>query len=478
MSFSKQKPPVSIIGLRRERIEDRIIGEADIERHTPIDITIGPSRPTGTITVPSSKSHTIRALLIAACAGGISHIENVLDSSDAQSCISAISALGASVEETARTSTGISLAITPPTGGITAPDRTATPTRIDVGNSGTTLYLLAALAAHRLTPVEFDGDASIRRRDAAPLLQALRVLGAQVEGGPSAPFSVTGPLLPDRTVRPECPTSQYLSALLLTSPLIAGQGTTLLAPTLLWERPYVDMTCWWLDRQGIRYERYGYEQFSVLAGQQYRPVVDTLPGDYSSATFWFAAATITGTPVTVKGLAPDDVQGDRHVLQILTDLGATVRWNRDGDTNTSVTVCGPIIRGGTFDLNAMPDALPALAVVGCYAPEPVHLVNVPQARAKETDRVAVMAHELGILGARVEELPDGLVVNPARLHGGTIESHGDHRVAMAIAIAALGASGPVTIRDAGVAAVTYPSFFGELRRIAPDAILPVTEREH
>lgn len=441
-------------------------------------VTVNPSRFGGSVTVPSSKSHTIRALLVASCAGGVSNIGNALDSADARSCISAIRALGASVEETARTETGITLAVTPPAGGIHRAGSPGEAIRLDVGNSGTTLYLLSAIAALRGDSVTFDGDSSIRSRSAAPLLRALAAMGVAVSGGPAAPFTVAGPVGGGHTVELESPVSQYLSALLLAAPLIAASPipapratppATVLIPTVLHERPYVDMTCWWLERQKIRYSREGYTRFVVESGQEYQPVHATLPGDYSSATFWFVAAAITGGSVTVEGLAPDDVQGDRAVLNILEQMGATVQWLPGPDRSPAVTVAGPLTAGGTFDLNAIPDALPALAAAGCFAPGPVSLINVPQARSKETDRIAVMASELGKLGGDLEELPHGLVIRPAQLHGGTVNSHGDHRVAMAAAVAALAATEAVTIVDAGAAAVTYPSFFAELQRLAPGA---------
>lgn len=460
-------------------------------------MTVHPAAARGSVTVPSSKSHTIRALLIAACADGPSSIGNVLESADAGSCIAAVERLGATVTVERRHRTGMDIVVTPPSGGILAKSDPrgdgpptgdhgsagSAPPTVDVGNSGTTLYLLSALAALRPGGVRFDGDASIRGRSAAPLLAALTAMGAAItpEGQPGcAPYTVMGPLTPGRTVPVESPTSQYLSALLLTAPVLPGagpaersfspgvpspSGSTTLDILLLNEHPYVDMTCWWLDGQGIRYHRDGYRRFVVPAGQRYRPVVRSLPGDYSSATFWFAAAAVTGGSVTVRGLAPDDVQGDRGVLEILARLGCSVVWDETG-----VTVSGRPSRGGTFDLNAMPDALPALSVVGAAAPAPVALENVPQARQKETDRIAVMARELRRLGGRVEERPDGLVVHPAPLSGGEVESHEDHRVAMALAVAALGAAAPVTIHRAAAAAVTYPSFFRDLAAVAPGSI--------
>lgn len=438
------------------------------------------------VPAPSSKSHTIRALLAAAWADGPSLIENVLDSADARSCIAAIKALGARVEERGGGETGLTLSVAPipaSAGGGAAP-----PLTIDVGNSGTTLYLLAALTATESRTICFDGDESIRSRSAGPLLEALRELGARVEGGPSAPFCVTGPIRAGREVALESPTSQYLSALLLAAPLAAtpndapsatsaqsgraptttavGGGKTVIRLLLLNERPYVDMTCRWLDRLGVSYKRSGYEHFSVAAADRRYPALSsTLPGDYSSASFWFCAAAVTGKAITVDGLDPNDVQGDRAVLSILETLGCSVAW--DGN---AVTVSGRVRNGGVFDLNAIPDSLPILAVTAAYAESPVELVNVPQARSKETDRIAVIASELGKLGVRTEERPDGLIIYPARPSGGEVSSHGDHRIAMACAVGALGAESPVVIRDADVAAITYPRFFEELEMLFPGAV--------
>ncbi len=454
---------------------------------SPQTVTVFPAPlARGSVRVPSSKSHTIRALLIAAAADGTSTIENLLDSADAASCIAALKAMGAEISVRSRTETGMTVEVRPPKGGSFPGSRhdgaPADAVAVDVGNSGTTLYLLSALAAMYHRSVCFDGDASIRRRSAAPLLDALEKLGAgitfsgtQQKNPGCAPYCIAGPLQPGRTITIESPTSQYLSALLLAAPLIPstelGPEPTTINVALLNEHPYVDMTCWWLEQQKIRFHRDGYDRFVIPPGQHYRPLSTHLPGDYSSATFWFCAAALTGSPVSVDGLAPDDVQGDKGVLHILEQLGCTVTWSPPDSSGTaSVTVSGKPLRGGTFDLNAMPDALPALAVLACYAPQPVTLAHVPQAREKETDRIAVMATELGKLGGIVTELPDGLKIEPRVLRGGTADSHGDHRIAMALAVAALGAQAPVTIQGADAAAVTYPAFFRHLQNMAPEAL--------
>ena len=270
--------------------------------------TVYPGTLRGTVAVPASKSHTIRALLIAALADGESHINNALDSADARSCITALETFGADVQIGTEAAQGLSVSVQgvgPRVFGSSSADL-----RIDVGNSGTTLFLATALSALRTGKTRFDGDASIRTRSAGPLLHALTDLGATVsfEGTPDhAPFTITGPLVGGKTAI-ECPTSQYLSALLLAAPLIYGDHdagppgtvsessdesagasargtttdnelTTTVEVPLLYERPYVDMTLSWLDNQGIAYQRKEYARFSVPGGQSFQPFHRALEGD-------------------------------------------------------------------------------------------------------------------------------------------------------------------------------------------------------
>jgi 3-phosphoshikimate 1-carboxyvinyltransferase len=325
---------------------------------------------------------------------------------------------------------------------------------VDVGNSGTTLYIAMAAAALAKGFTVFTGDEQIRRRPAANLLGALRDLGAtafDTRGNGCAPLVIGGPLRGGRTAV-ACPTSQYLSALLLAAPLASEASE--IEVTLLNEQPYVEMTLDWLERQGIRLQRRGLVWYRVPGGQSYRAFERAVPGDFSSATFFFCAAAVTGSSVTVEGLDPNDPQGDKEVLALLEQMGCRVSWR-----DTSVTVQGGALKGIDADLNPMPDALPALAVTACFAEGTTRLANVPQARLKETDRIAVMAAELSRLGATVREEPDGLVIEGSRLRGGRVDGHGDHRVVMALGIAGLGAAGSTTVSTAESAAVTFPGFF-------------------
>ncbi len=418
---------------------------------------VSPAMIAGRTQAPASKSHTIRALLIASLASGISRVDKPLESDDATSCVDTCRALGATLTWNEESAYYIVEGVA---GRPIAPADV-----IDVGNSGTTLYLAMSAAGLAEGTTTFTGDEQIQRRSAEPLLQSLNDLGATTvsqAGTGCAPITVTGRLY-GGTTSIECPTSQYLSSLLLACPL--ADGDTEINVPLLWERPYVDMTLWWLDRQGIRYTRDGYERFAIPGAQRYSSFRTDVPGDYSSATFLFVAAAITGGTVTVTELHPDDPQGDRAVLNVLEQLGCEVSWPR----RTQVTVKGPgygELAGGEFDLNATPDALPALAVLGAACRGPLSLRNVPQARQKETDRVAVMAAELGRLGIDVDEFEDGLTVHPGRLRGGEVHGHGDHRVVMALAVAGLAAETGVSVDTAERASVTYPGFFETLERLA------------
>ena len=432
--------------------------------------TVTPGKVGGQLTVPASKSHTIRALLIAAFAQGESRIRRPLLSGDALSCLEACRSLGARIRRERNPHGPWEDWIITGTGGTIA----ASEEPIDVGNSGTTLFLAASLAALGDCPVSFTGDAQIRSRSIGPLLKSLEEMGVRVDrkNGEAAPFTLQGPLRGGETELP-CPTSQYLSGLLLAAPLASGK-TTINIP-LLYERPYVEMTLQWLESQSVSLENRDFRQFIIPGGQSYRGFDEEVPGDFSSATFLFCAAALTGGRVTLGGLDPKDPQGDKEVLTMLEKMGCEVVWENSGVTLRGPTpgkAGGPGLAAVELDLNDVPDALPALAVTACYAAGTTRLVNVPQARLKETDRIAVMAEELGRLGADIEQMEDGLIITGGSLGGGEARGRGDHRVVMALALAALGAESPIIIDTAEAAAITFPEFFPLLERLKKGPALP------
>ena len=457
---------------------------------------IGPRRFSGTLRVPASKSHTIRRLVFAALTGGVSDIEYPLDSLDARSCVAVCRGLGAEIEEhrsedprcpnpadeggkrlrrwRVRGRTGGPAARFP--GGKPGPVA-AEPLRLDAGNSGTTLYLAMAAAALGTCPVEFTGDEQLRRRGAAPLLEALTGLGIRAEskrGNGCAPLVIQGPWKGGRVSLP-CPTSQYLSALLIAAPLAPAGTVTGIDVPLLNERPYIGMTLSYLDAQGIPYKAAAdFSWFRIPGGAFYTPMNGPVPGDFSSAAFPAAAAAISGGAVTLLGLDPADTQGDKAFFDFIAETGCDVQWEQKGEWALTVS-CRRPLRGGTFDLNATPDLLPVMAAMGACAEGDTALVNATHARIKETDRIAVMAAELAKLGVQTTERPDGLVIHggagdgprrppstgagagPAPANRPVLDGHGDHRVVMALACLAAG-FGPLEIESAESAAVTWPGF--------------------
>ncbi|MHB9293067.1 3-phosphoshikimate 1-carboxyvinyltransferase [Hollandina sp. SP2] len=440
--------------------------------------TIKPHKITGTIRIPASKSHTIRRLLMAALGEGVSEIEYPLDSLDTRSCLEVCRALGAVIEESpmlqADHQGGGALCWRVRGIGVGAAGGTykTLDKPLDVGNSGTTLFLVLATAALGKEPITFTGDAQIRRRSGTPLLQALSGLGIRVSSAPQgcAPITIQGPWKGGRVSLP-CPTSQYLSALLLAAPLAPVGTCTEIEVPLLNEKPYIEMTLSYLDLQHVAYEAAGdCSWFRIRGGASYRPMNGPVPGDFSSAAFPACAGAITGGPVRLLGLDPEDKQGDKAFFTMLHDLGAEVYWEKQQDTwAVWVSRKGPL-QAGSFDLNATPDLLPIMAVIAAYAEGETALCNVAHARIKETDRIAMMALELGKLGVWTEERPDGLLIrggpvasrNLPVLPGGKVDGHGDHRVVMALAVAALGAEAPVEIRGVEAADVTYPGFLALL----------------
>jgi len=397
----------------------------------------------GRVLIPASKSHTIRAVAIACLANGESTIRNPLDSADTLAAVAAARAFGAEVQ------TGADWLVRGTGGNLRIPDNV-----VDVANSGSTLYTAMGTAALIDGWTVLTGDEQIRRRPAGPLIESLNDLGATVfstRANGMPPLAVRGPMKGGRTVLDGSKTSQYLTALLINCPLAASESE--IRVKRLVEHPYIEMTLRWLSQQDIRLEQEDFEFFRIPGRQRYRAFDKQMPGDFSSATFFLVAAAITGSELLLEGLDMSDAQGDKAVVGFLEEMGAEVEQRPDG-----IRIRGGELRGGIFDLNATPDALPAMAVAGCFASGETRLVNVPQARLKETDRIKVMCEELRKMGAQIEELPDGLIVRESALSGAKLNGHGDHRVVMALAVAGLAASGTTTIDTAEAVEVTFPNF--------------------
>jgi len=408
-----------------------------------MDMKIEKSAINGAVDMPASKSHTVRAAFFGALADGISHVKSPLISRDTLAALSTIRAFGARVAE----SEGLWV-IEGVGGKPSVPENV-----IDVGNSGTTLYIGLPVAALADGYTVFTGDEQIRRRPAGSLLDALCSLGAhalstRANGCP--PAVVKGPMKGGRATV-NALTSQYVTGLLIAGACAEGPVEVFLESVV--EKPYIEMTLGWLASQGVAYECEDFVRFKVPGGHVYKPFERRIPGDFSSATFFLVAAAIAGGKLNLEGLDMEDTQGDKAVVDYLRQMGANIKI-----TDTGLVVEGSDLEGAELDLNATPDALPAMAVAGCFANGKTRLVNVAQARVKETDRIAVMTKELGKMGAKITEMDDGLEIKGVPLQGAAVDGHDDHRIVMALAVAGLAAKGQTIISGAEAADVTFPDF--------------------
>jgi 3-phosphoshikimate 1-carboxyvinyltransferase len=418
-----------------------------------------PIRPRGALAavvrVPGSKSLTNRALVAAALASGESHLEGGLRSDDTTVMIEALRALGCAIELGAEAWRVRGLA-----GKLASP---AAP--LFAGNSGTTARFLTAAATLADGPVVIDGTARMRERPIGDLVDALVQLGARVrvtgrDGCP--PVRVEGGGLPGgRALIDASRSSQYVSAVLLAAPWAPAGVELAFRDGKLVSRPYVELTlqlvrafgavAGWSDDGGLRVE----------PGHPYRGRRYAIEPDASAAVYPLCAAAIAGGHVRVVGLPADSIQADLAILPILERMGCRVARGPQG-----LEVAGPAgrLRGVDVDMNALPDAALALAVVALFAEGPTRIRNVANLRIKETDRLAALEQELRKLGATARAGSDFLEIVPGPPRPAEIDTYADHRMAMAFALAGLRIPG-VAIRDPGCVSKTWPEYFSLLEAL-------------
>ena len=407
------------------------------------------SQVSGEVSVPPSKSYTHRAITISALGPGGS-VKRPLLSADTRATIRAAEALGAEIAIEGET-----LAVAGVGGEPKTPENV-----IDVDNSGTTLRIMAAVAALTDGAV-LTGDASIRRRPNGPLLRSLADLGAEafsIRRNDCAPLVVRGRIRGGRTVLDGSVSSQFLSALLISCPLAEG-GSEIEIKGELKSRPYAEITLEMLRAAGAKIET-DFERFAVQGGQSYDLGGYTVPGDFSSASYLLAAAAVTGSSLSVRGLRPSK-QGDSAIVSILQEMGAKISWDRSEGV---LEIEGRELSGVEVDASLTPDLVPTIAVLGSVAEGQTVVKNAEHVRHKETDRLRAMATELSRMGAKIAERPDGLVIEGGRLRGARVSGHHDHRIVMALTVAGL-VAGDTTVDTAEAVSVSYPGFFEEMARI-------------
>ena len=411
----------------------------------------------GVVSAPPSKAYTHRMLIAALLSNGTSKIFNPLVSDDTQATLNAIKALGAETElhENRWTIHGQE--------SLKAPDRP-----IDCRESGSTLRFMIPVAALAPGPSTLLFGASFERRPVAPLLESLKELGVEsaVQGNGSSVMVCGGGIRGGKTSIRGDVSSQFISGLLFACPK-AKEDTEIAVTTKLESKGYVEMTLEVLVKHGL--EGAVNNDLSCLwipSNQVYSPCDHTVPGDFSSAAFLLAAAAVTSSRVTVKNLEYQTSQGDRAILGLLEEMGASVKIGDD-----SVDVEGGQLVGVDIDAKDIPDLVPVCAVLACYAEERSEIYNAKRLRYKESDRLDSISTELKKMGADIVVNEDGLTINGSSgLHGATIDPHNDHRIAMACAVAALGAVGETKIQNVECINKSFPQFFSDLRVLGANVV--------
>ena len=411
------------------------------------------------IRLPGSKSITHRALLIAALGGGVSRIDNPLQADDTFLTAQALEKLGAGI----RWDDDGTVTVTPPAARWKSPE-----SPIMLGNSGTSMRLLPGVASAGEGRFVFDGTGRLRERPIGPLLDALAQLGVRFkylgkEGFP--PFEIeSGGLDGGDVFIDASSSSQFLSSILLAAPLARSNVRVQWGKEIA-SFPYVGITLEMMRRAGIQFEWLGGDRVEITAPGSYQSGQYPVEGDCSSASYFWAAAAITGGEVFTVPVAPCPLQGDCGFLGVLEKMGCRVERGDGG-----ARVFGPErLMAVDLDMNEMPDMVPTLAVAAAFAEGVTRIRNVAHLRIKESDRLSAVASELLKLGTKVREYPDGLEIEGGPIRGCALQTYDDHRIAMAFALTGLRTPG-VEIHGAETVAKSFPNFWEKFKLLSHDTV--------
>jgi 3-phosphoshikimate 1-carboxyvinyltransferase len=423
----------------------------DVRESLAITPARGPIR--GTIRPPGSKSITNRALVCAALAEGVSTLNGALDSEDTRVMIDSLGRLGVRIESSEE---GRTLKVHGCGGRIPAEHAD-----LYIANSGTSVRFLTALVSLGHGTYRLDGTPRMRERPIQDLLDGLSQLGVREEsetanGCPPVVVNADGLRGGTARVRGDV-SSQFLSGLLLAAPY-ADQPVTLKVDGELVSRPYIELTLAVMRSFGVAVDAGHFQRFEIPR-RHYLATDYAVEPDASAASYFFAAAAITGGELTVEGLGRESLQGDIRFCDCLAQMGCEVRYEFQ-----KTTVIGRPLVGIEVNMNAISDTVQTLAAVALFADGPTTITGVGHIRHKETDRIGNLAIELRKLGAIVDELSDGLRITPAALHSTEIETYDDHRMAMSLSLVGLRVPG-VVILDPRCTEKTYPAFFEDLKRV-------------
>jgi len=407
------------------------------------EVTIYPAKLAGEVDVPASKSMSHRAVICAGLSEGTSIIENIGESMDIEATCRAMKSFGIMIDKadsSLRIQGKRELMLIDPD--------------ILCGESGSTLRFMIPVAVLAGRPVTFHGEGRLVERSLEPYYRIFEQQGIKYETDRGRlPLHIEGSLSPGEFQLEGNISSQFISGLMFALPLLKGDSCIEVTGELE-SRPYIDMTMDILESFSIEVKNNSYRQFHIKGCQRYKATDYTVEGDFSQAAFWLAAGVL-GSEITCGGLERNSLQGDKVIVDIIERMGGGTKasGNKLGSTPSG-------IRGITIDASQCPDLVPILAVMGALAEGRTEIVNAARLRLKESDRLKAISSELGKLGASIEEREDSLVVDGVKtLKGGSVNSWNDHRIAMALAVAAASCREPVTIRNADCVNKSYPGFW-------------------
>ena len=407
---------------------------------------ISPGKIDGMVRAPSSKSMMQRAVAAAALAKGTSRITNLSDCDDALASIACARRLGAKIARKgdALLVQGMGKAV----GGT-----------LHCGESGLCMRMFSPIAALFGKEVTITGKGSLLSRPAGMVCGPLEKLGAKCRARKGhAPLAIRGPLQGGRVGIDGSVSSQFLTGLLMALPLCKKDSAVKV--NSLKSRPYVRMTLELLNKFGIKVRHTaGLDRFEIPGNQAYRPTDYSIEGDWSGAAFLLVAGAVAGS-VRVDGLDGQSLQADRAVLDALRKAGARV-----GAKKGEVLVEKRELNSFEFDATDCPDLFPPLVALACSCRGTSRIIGAGRLTGKESDRASALAEEFGKLGGKVRVIGDAMEIEGCKLRGGEADSHNDHRIAMACAIAALNAQSPVSIKNDKCVSKSYPDFFGDLESL-------------
>lgn len=411
--------------------------------------TIHPSPISGTTTAPSSKSYAQRAIAVAALADGESILRNIGRCDDIDAALSAAEALGATV-----TRTGGDVSIIGHTAPVQASDV------LSVGESGLSARLFTPIAALLSEKMVITGCGSLMSRPVSMMEEPLRRLGVRVTTSDGRlPVTVCGPLRGGKVEVDGSISSQFLSGLLTALPL--AEGDSVITADNLMSRPYIDMTCDVLRSFGVHVDNDSYRTFTIKGGQRYKHQCYNIEGDWSGASCLLVAGALAGD-VTVTNLCGRSMQADKAILEALDYAGAdiSIEWGH-------VRVRRSRLDSFSFDATHCPDLFPALVALAAGCRGESILLGTSRLTHKESDRAGVLIDLYSAMGIEINaEYDDAMIVRGGDIKGGvSLSSHGDHRMAMSVAISALRADKPITIEGAEAVSKSYAGFFDDLKRL-------------